>query len=203
MSAPPKPKRIKLTIVGDGSTGKTCLLMVFKEEKFPSEYVPTVFENYVKYLHYKGKPIELVLWDTAGQEDYDSIRPLSYPDTDVILLCYSIDLRESFDNILSKWHTELKWYCPKVPVVLVGLKKDLRTEAARHSDIANANDAHFVSYEEGKKMAEQIGVADFLECSSLKQEGVTEIFDSAIENTLKCRKKMKYRLGKYFCFISV
>ena len=196
-----KPKRIKLTIVGDGSTGKTCLLMVFKDEKFPSEYVPTVFENYVKYLTYESQAIELVLWDTAGQEDYDSIRPLSYPDTDVILLCYSMDIRESFDNILTKWHTELKWYCPKVPVVLVGLKKDLRVEASRYSDIENANEANFVSSEEGKKMAEQIGAADFLECSSLKREGVNEVFDSAIKSTLKCRKKMKYRLSKYLCFI--
>ncbi|XP_028398202.1 ras-like GTP-binding protein Rho1 [Dendronephthya gigantea] len=197
----PKPKRIKLTIVGDGSTGKTCLLMVFKDEEFPSDYVPTVFENYVKYLTYDSKPIELVLWDTAGQEDYDSIRPLSYPDTDVILLCYSMDIRESFDNIETKWHTELKWYCPKVPVILVGLKKDLRSEAARHSDIENANETDFVSFEEGKKMAEKIGAADFLECSSLKGEGVNEVFESAIKNTLNGRKKMSYRLRKYICFI--
>ena len=200
------PTRIKLTIVGDGSTGKTCLLMVFKDEHFPSDYVPTVFENYVKYLTYDTKPIELVLWDTAGQEDYDSIRPLSYPDTDVILLCYSIDLRESFDNILTKWHDELKYYCPKVPVILVGLKKDLRNEAkldVRHSDIQNANEQSFVSFEEGKKVSEQVGAAAFLECSSLKRDGVDEVFESAIKATLKCRKKMKYRLRKYVCFIAV
>lgn len=200
----PKPKRIKLTIVGDGSTGKTCLLMVFKDEQFPLEYVPTVFENYVKYLTYEDKPIELVLWDTAGQEDYDSIRPLSYPDTHVILLCYSMDLRESFDNIKTKWHEELKWYCPKVPVILVGLKKDLRSEAissVRNSDIENGNELDFVSFEEGKKTAETIGAADFLECSSLKRDGVNEVFESAIKASLKCRKKMKYRLRKYVCFI--
>ena len=194
-----KAKRVKLTIVGDGSTGKTCLLMVYKDEKFPSEYVPTVFENYVKYVTFEDKPIELVLWDTAGQEDYDSIRPLSYPDTDVILLCYSMDIRESFDNISTKWHTELKWYCPKVPVILTGLKKDLRAEALRQSDIENAN--NFVSFDEGKKMAEQIGAADFLECSSLKGEGVDDVFESAIRATLKSRKKLKYRLRKYVCFL--
>ena len=197
--------RIKLTIVGDGACGKTCLLMVFKDEKFPSEYVPTVFENYVKYLTIKEKskyekPIELVLWDTAGQEDYDSIRPLSYPNTDVILLCYSIDSQESFANISNKWFEELKWYCPRVPVILVGLKKDLRSNDCSRNDIDPKT--KLVTFEEGKKVACTIGATAFMECSSLAGDGVQEIFESAIKSTLKNRKKMKNRFRKYICFSS-
>ncbi|XP_046840241.1 ras-like GTP-binding protein Rho1 [Xenia sp. Carnegie-2017] len=199
----PKPKRIKLTIVGDGATGKTCLLMVYKEEKFPQEYVATVFENYVKYLTYEGKGIELVLWDTAGQEDYDSIRPLSYPDTDVILLCYAIDQRESFDNIINKWQEELKQYCPKIPIVLVGTKKDLRSEIITSSDIENSNKVDFVLRDEGRKMSESISASAFVECSSLTGEAVNDVFESAIKATLQRRKKFKYRLRKYSCFIPV
>ena len=82
---------------------------------------------------------------------------------------------------------------------ITGLKKDLRAEALRQSDIENAN--NFVSFDEGKKMAEQIGAADFLECSSLKGEGVDDVFESAIRATLKSRKKLKYRLRKYVCFL--
>ncbi|KAJ1372400.1 GTP-binding protein Rho1 [Parelaphostrongylus tenuis] len=83
--------RKKLVMVCDGARGKTCLLIVFSREQFPDVYVPTVFENNVADIEADGKQVGLELWDTAGQEDYDRLRPLSYPDTDVILMCFSID----------------------------------------------------------------------------------------------------------------
>merc|ERR1711868_189939 len=89
----------KLVIVGDGTCGKTSLLIVFAKDKFPEVYTPTVFENYVADIEIDGKAVELALWDTAGQEDYDRLRPLSYPDTDVILICYSIDSPDSLQNV--------------------------------------------------------------------------------------------------------
>jgi len=70
--------------------------------------------------------VELALWDTAGQEDYDRLRPLSYPDTDVILMCFSIDSPDSLENIPEKWTPEVRHFCPNVPIILVGNKKDLR-----------------------------------------------------------------------------
>uniref|UniRef100_A0AAR2KYA2 Ras homolog family member B n=1 Tax=Pygocentrus nattereri TaxID=42514 RepID=A0AAR2KYA2_PYGNA len=90
--------RKKLVIVGDGACGKTCLLIVFSKDQFPEVYVPTVFENYVADIEVDGKQVELALWDTAGQEDYDRLRPLSYPDTDVILMCFSIDSPDSLEH---------------------------------------------------------------------------------------------------------
>ncbi|KAH7986678.1 hypothetical protein HPB52_024806 [Rhipicephalus sanguineus] len=122
--------RKKLVIVGDGACGKTCLLIVFSKDQFPEVYVPTVFENYVADIEVDGKQVELALWDTAGQEDYDRLRPLSYPDTDVILMCFSIDSPDSLENILEKWHPEVKHFCPSVPIVLVANKKDLRSDPA-------------------------------------------------------------------------
>ncbi|KAK1332691.1 hypothetical protein QTO34_007374 [Cnephaeus nilssonii] len=92
--------RKKLVIVGDGACGKTCLLIVFSKDQFPEVYVPTVFENYVADIEVDGKQVELALWDTAGQEDYDRLRPLSYPDTDVILMCFSIDSPDSLGEEL-------------------------------------------------------------------------------------------------------
>ena len=58
--------------------------------------------------------VELALWDTAGQEDYDRLRPLSYPDTDVILLCFAINNKDSLENVCEKWKPEVSHFCPKV-----------------------------------------------------------------------------------------
>ena len=104
-----KKHRIKLVIVGDGACGKTCLLYVFSKDQFPEYYVPTVFETYVADMELDGKAVELVLWDTAGQEDYDRLRPLSYPSTDVILLCFSIDSPDSLQNIAERWTPEVSF----------------------------------------------------------------------------------------------
>jgi Ras family protein A len=69
---------------------------------FAQVYVPTVFENYVADVEVDGKHVELALWDTAGQEDYDRLRPLSYPDSHVILICFAIDSPDSLDNVQEK-----------------------------------------------------------------------------------------------------
>ena len=70
--------------------------------RLPQVYVPTVFENYVADVEVDGKHVELALWDTAGQEDYDRLRPLSYPDSHVILICFSVDSPDSLDNVQEK-----------------------------------------------------------------------------------------------------
>ncbi|XP_026818711.1 ras-like GTP-binding protein Rho1 [Rhopalosiphum maidis] len=116
----------KVVVVGDGESGKTCLLRVFFEDIFPEVYVPTVFDYYSTFIEVDGKKVELDLWDTAGQEDYDRLRPLSYGGADVVIICYSIDTPKSLINVIDKWVPEVRYFCKEVPVVLVGNKKDLR-----------------------------------------------------------------------------
>ena len=96
------PSALKFVVVGDGAVGKTCLLVVYNDGEFPEEYVPTVFENKAKTLTFKGKQITLRLYDTAGQEEYDRLRPLSYPGTSLTILCFSVASRATFDAITSK-----------------------------------------------------------------------------------------------------
>uniref|UniRef100_A0A8C5PFJ0 Uncharacterized protein n=1 Tax=Leptobrachium leishanense TaxID=445787 RepID=A0A8C5PFJ0_9ANUR len=157
--------RKKLVIVGDGACGKTCLLIVFSKDQFPEVYVPTVFENYVADIEVDSKQVELALWDTAGQEDYDRLRPLSYPDTDVILMCFSIDSPDSLENIPEKWTPEVKHFCPNVPIILVGNKKDLRNDEHTRRELAKMKQEP-VKPEEGRDMANRISAFGYLECSA-------------------------------------
>uniref|UniRef100_A0A3B5QEU4 Rho-related GTP-binding protein RhoC-like n=1 Tax=Xiphophorus maculatus TaxID=8083 RepID=A0A3B5QEU4_XIPMA len=170
--------RKKLVIVGDGACGKTCLLIVFCKDQFPEVYVPTVFENYIADIEVDGKQVELALWDTAGQEDYDRLRPLSYPDTDVILMCYSIDSPDSLENISEKWTPEVKHFCPNVPIILVGNKKDLRNDENTRRDLAKMKQEP-VKTEDGMSMATRINAFYYLECSAKTKDGVREVFNVA------------------------
>lgn len=175
--------RKKLVIVGDGACGKTCLLIVFSKGKFPEVYVPTVFENYVADIEVEDKQVQLALWDTAGQEDYDRLRPLSYPDTDVILMCFSVDSPDSLANIPEKWTPEVKHFLPNVPIILVGNKKDLRSDEHTRRELAKLKQEP-VKFEDGKEMSKRIGALDYQECSAKNREGVKEVFVIATKAAL-------------------
>ncbi|CAK6955484.1 hypothetical protein F7725_017045%2C partial [Scomber scombrus] len=182
--------RKKLVIVGDGACGKTCLLIVFSKDQFPEVYVPTVFENYVADIEVDSKQVELALWDTAGQEDYDRLRPLSYPDTDVILMCFSIDSPDSLENIPEKWTPEVKHFCPNVPIILVGNKKDLRNDEHTRRELAKMKQEP-VKPEDGRDMANRIGAFGYMECSAKTKDGVREVFEMATRAALQARRGKK------------
>lgn len=63
-----------------------------------------------------------------GQEEYDKLRPFSYANADVVLIAFSVDKPKSLENSQGKWIAEVLHYCPDVPIILVGLKTDLRTQ---------------------------------------------------------------------------
>lgn len=172
----------KIVVVGDGACGKTCLLEVFKRNQFPEEYIPTVVDNFVKDVVINdNETVSLTLWDTAGQEDYDSVRPLSYKDTDLVLLCYTIENAKVISNIPNKWLFEIKNYCPNASYILVGLKGDLRSDP-------DINKENFVTVEEGKDLAKEIGALRFFECSAKTGENVETIFLESAKYITEFRK---------------
>lgn len=130
-----------------------------------------------------GKPINLGLWDTAGQEDYDRLRPLSYPQTDVFIVCFSIVNPASFENVRAKWYPEIRHHCPSTPMLLVGTKLDLRDDKSTIEKLKDKN-LQPITYQQGLAMGKEITAVKYLECSALTQKGLKTVFDEAIRAVL-------------------
>lgn len=175
---------IKCVVVGDGTVGKTCMLISYTTDSFPGEYVPTVFDNYSAPMVCDGVPVSLGLWDTAGQEDYDRLRPLSYPQTDVFLICFSVVSPSSFENVTSKWCPEIKHHCPDAPILLIGTKIDLREDKEALQALSD-NGYSPMKREQGQKLANKIRAVKYLECSALTQRGLKQVFDEAVRAVLR------------------
>ena len=125
---------------------------------------PTVFENYVHDIFIDNVHVELSLWDTAGQEEFDRLRSLSYDDTHAIMLCFSVDSPDSLENVESKWVGEIAENCPGVNLVLVALKCDLRN-ADSGEDGEEATGEHKrppIDYKQGLAVAEKIKALRYL-----------------------------------------
>ncbi|KAH3760863.1 Rac GTPase protein [Pelomyxa schiedti] len=157
---------LKIVVVGDGAVGKTCLFIRYTTGSFPSEYIPTVFDNYSANVMFENKPYNLGLWDTAGEEDYDRLRPLSYPQTDLFLVCFSIMSPSSLENVRSKWFPEISHHCPTTPFIIVGTKRDLRTDPVCLQRLIQRGQAP-VSFEMGSEMARELHAPAYIETSSL------------------------------------
>ncbi|MFQ6638240.1 hypothetical protein Gotur_013774 [Gossypium turneri] len=214
---------IKCVTVGDGAVGKTCMLICYTSNKFPTDYIPTVFDNFSANVVVEGTTVNLGLWDTAGinstltfyalssmfkapiysqygiefshqrQEDYNRLRPLSYRGADVFVLAFSLVSRASYENVLKKWIPELQHYAPGVPVVLVGTKLDLRED--KHY-LADHPGLLPVSTAQGEELRKQIGAAYYIECSSKTQQNVKAVFDDAIKVVIKPPQKQKEKKKK-------
>ena len=161
---------IKTVAVGDGAVGKTAMYITHNTGEYPAEYTPTVFENYVRRYDLNGIEVDLAAFDPAGGEDFPRLRPLSYPETDVFILCFDVSCKFSQDNISSYWLPELKLHCPRVPIILVATKIDLRD-----------GEEETVTREEGESLAVKIGAAKYMEISSLKYKGLDELFNEVVK----------------------
>ncbi|CAN6821203.1 unnamed protein product [Brassica oleracea] len=191
--------RLKCVIVGDGAVGKTCLLISYTRNAFPTDDVPNVFDNVSAHVIVDGSTINLELLDTAGE-----LRPLSYPFTDVFLLAFSLVNKASSENVAKKWVPELRHHAPDVPIVLVGTKLGwlflyfffICYPSKRLTDsLLDARDdkqyflehpgAVPISTAQGEELKGLVGASAYIECSSKTQLNVKAVFDEAIKVVLE------------------
>uniref|UniRef100_A0A2I3HM58 Ras homolog family member G n=1 Tax=Nomascus leucogenys TaxID=61853 RepID=A0A2I3HM58_NOMLE len=161
---------IKGVLVGDGAVGKTCLPISYTINAFPGEYIPTAFDNYSANVMVDGKPVNL-----------DRLRPLSYLQADVFLICFSLVSPASFENVRAKWYPEVRHHCPNTPIILIEKLKEKKLTP--------------ITYLQGLAMAKEISAVKYLECLALTQRGLKTVFDEAIRAVL-CPPPVKKRKRK-------
>ncbi|KAF8602777.1 cell division control protein 42 [Ceratobasidium sp. AG-I] len=184
---------MKCVVVGDGGVGKTCLLVSYATNKFPSEYVPTLSDYYAVTVMVGDDPYTLGLFDTAGQQGYDRVRPLTYPQTDVFLVCFSVASPVSFENVKQKWFPEVQHHCPGVLCIIVGTQVDLRDDSQVIEKLSRQKQRPVPS-EAGERLARELGAVKYVECSALTQKGLRNVFDEAVVAALEApvvKKKSK------------
>lgn len=240
-------RSIKCVVIGDGAVGKTSLLISYTTNTFPTDYIPTVFDNYSAKIavrppsslqpgNIQSKNIKnndanqisnkssnhntesnskkldevpndnfnndniqffkLNLWDTAGQDEYDKLRPLSYPQTDIFLICFSVTDRTSFNNLKEKWLNELKQHANidksefykntgSLPVLIVGTKADLRENGTSNSICENSDSKKdVIDIDEIEEFIKENKLLDYCECSAMNQTGVEEVFQAAVKGVV-------------------
>jgi len=128
-----------------------------------------------------GKAYTITLWDTAGAEDYDRLRPLSYPQTDVFLFCFSVTDHSSLEAIETKWYPEIQHHCPGAVIVLCANKIDLRLDESTLEKLSSKGEAPIQTYE-GQSEADMHGWP-YVECSALTQEGLKKAYEVCIRAT--------------------
>ncbi|KAG2381696.1 hypothetical protein C9374_006080 [Naegleria lovaniensis] len=178
---------LKIIVVGDASVGKTCMLISYSNNEFPTEYNPTVFDNYTANVVYKEKTVTLGLWDTAGTDEYDQLRPLSYPDTHIFVIVFDVTNKDSLESVTKKWVPEIKEHTKDrpggVPFLIVGNKLDLRNDPKEKD--------RCVPRSEAEKVKQKTGAARLLECSAKTQEGLKDVFEQCIEVVIENYMKKK------------
>lgn len=119
------------------------------------------------------------LYDTSGQPEYDRLRPLSYPGTNVLLICFSITEPDSFQNVIEKWFPEIQHYCPNIPIILVGNKVDQRDDPEVVQRLREI-DKNPITRIDGENLKNKFKAAAYIECSARSNLGITQVFDAAV-----------------------
>jgi len=202
----------KLIIVGDGAIGKTCLIQRFLAKGYVEDYTPTMFNDlpltiafddeitgeWQRFENADGSPNApeedkrtFNLWDTAGQESFETLRELTYPKTHVIVMGYEVSSQTSLENARTKWKDELDTRANQceitktAPRVLVGTMVDKRHDASA----AGKSIEQFVSPAAAYAMAKEMGCVAWIETSAKADINCNECLDLLVKVGFTCYEK--------------
>lgn len=187
--------KLKCVFLGDRKVGKTWLITTFITRENPSGHLPTIFDSFSAKFEIKKKQVELNLWDTASDLEYDRVRQLSYPNTDVFFICYAINSIRSFDNV-KNWYNEIKNISEanKIPIILVATKDDTRNDQSQQD---------IITTEMGISLQKEFNFSDFVETSSLERKNLYTLFEKAVELKIRRNKSFHRRFLEVLCFCCV
>lgn len=173
--------------------------------------IPAPGEKWIPCSGVGANPYHLAF---SPQEDFDRLRSLCYPDTDVFLACFSVVQPSSFQNITEKWLPEIRTHNPQAPVLLVGTQADLRDDVNVLIQLDQGGREVPVPQPQAQGLAEKIRACCYLECSALTQKNLKEVFDSAILSAIEHKARLEKKLNakgvrtlsrcrwkKFFCFV--
>ncbi|KAJ5067602.1 hypothetical protein M0811_02790 [Anaeramoeba ignava] len=171
--------KLKCIIIGDTTVGKTSLAMTFSKNGFPKETIPSVYENFTKDFVIEGNSINLTIYDTHCDPDYDKLRPLIYQQTDVFMICFSLVSEESFVHVKTKWVPEVRKLQPKARSILVGTKMDLRNDPQTIKKLEDVGLSP-ITQQSAMDLAYELGSLKYVECSAFTQKDLSFVFEEAI-----------------------
>lgn len=169
--------RYKFVFVGSSAVGKSNMLSRYINNEFNETHVPTIFENCSSSAHVEGKTLTFDLWDTSGDTACERLRLLTYPNTDIVYICYSVVNIDSFLDVKRLWIPELEKTLKKdVRIILVGTQTDLRYDE-EIIDNLEKSELEPLTYGDGYTLANDIGAIGYVECSSLRKENLERVFE--------------------------
>ncbi|XP_062614307.1 rho-related GTP-binding protein RhoQ-like [Saccostrea cucullata] len=177
---------LKCSVVGDARVGKTCLTKAFIGEKGDEKYTPTIFENYYGETFCRGKKAIVSIYDLPGQHDFDQMRRFALKDSNVVIICYDVQKRKSFENVQSVWIPEIRQFLGKtIPIVLVGI-------------FSGRNQARSVSKREAIKVTSQMRIHDYFEIYSDDNVEVSCLFSCVASIAKKTKRHHSSFLRRMF-----
>lgn len=172
------PKSFKVVVIGDASVGKSSLIHRISDGEFWG-CAPTIGCNFRKLIAKStfGEDVSLEIWDTAGEERYQSVMSLYYRGANAIIVVYDVTDPKSFSNATLYWMEQIKIYCGNPLILLVGNKTDLVRGASEWT----------MSESSVQKWARDNGVTQF-ECSAKSEDGVSNFVTLLVDKLLECQQ---------------
>ena len=181
----------KIILLGDSYTGKSSILKNISEysEDYITEQIGANKFEIKTCIDQVG--LRLIVWDGVVSGYKTDYRSIVYKDTDMVIICYSVDSNLTFSNVEKKWIPELNEYCPNIPYILLANKIDLRQNKTVMERLKSW-DEHLITKDEGICIAQRTCCRSFLECSGTSKTGLDDLVKLTVETiTHKYKKKSK------------